>query len=73
MLVHSLTTGKDYNPRKSCRVGNPLQIAVYLKLHAELLDIYDSIDRFTGQPCVVAIFDKEATSEIYEKWKERDW
>ena len=71
-IIHSNVTGKDYDIHNTVRITIPLQIAKYLKHGAEILDLYDSIDQYTGQPCIVAIFDRDATAELFIKWKNRE-
>lgn len=65
-MVHSNTTGKDYEVSKAVRLINPKQVSLYMINDAELLDIYPSTDFQTGEPLLVYIFDREKTKSLYD-------
>lgn len=66
--VLSQSTGKTYIPSKAVRILNQLQAASYIAHGAELLDIYTSRNFETGRPMLVYIFDREATTPLYDAW-----
>ena len=66
--VTSQTTGKTYMPSKVVRIINVMQAAAYMMHGAELLDIYSSRDYITHRPKLVFIFDREATTPLYDAW-----
>lgn len=70
-MVKSIFTGKEYDPEKTYRIVNPLQIAAYMSNNVELLDLFVSKDYKTGKPILVGVFDKEASYESYKLWCER--
>jgi len=39
---------------------------------AELIDIYTSKDRKTGNPILIFVFDKESTKDLYELWMKHE-
>lgn len=72
--ITSQTTGKQYNANKVVRIINTLQAASYMKHGAELLDIYPSRDFKSNdnKPLLVYIFDREATTPLYDAWCKRE-
>ncbi len=40
----------------------------YISNGAELIDIYTSTNRKTGEPMLVFVFGKEKTKELYDAW-----
>lgn len=70
--ITSQTTGKTYNADKVVRIINSLQSATYMTHGAELLDVYASKDFKTGKPLLVYIFDREATTPLYDAWCKRE-
>lgn len=66
--VTSQTTGKSYSPSNVVRIINYRQSAAYMSHGAELLDIYPSKDFKTNEPILVYIFDRSATTELYDLW-----
>ena len=69
--VTSQTTGKTYAPSDVVRIVNQQQAATYMAHGAELLDIYSSRDYKTHRPMMVYIFDREATTPMYDAWCNR--
>lgn len=70
--IISQSTGKSYNASKVVRIINSLQAASYMKHGAELLDIYVSRDYKTDKPLLVYIFDRAATTPLYDAWCKRE-
>lgn len=70
--IISQSTGKSYNASKVVRIINSLQAASYMKHGAELLDIYVSHDYKTDKPLLVYIFDRAATTPLYDAWCKRE-
>lgn len=66
--VISATTGKEYKPSECIRIVNMKQIAFYYFNDIEILDFYGSKDFKTGEPIMVAIFNKKDSYKAYEKW-----
>lgn len=69
--IYSKATGKSYTPSKVVRIVNVLQAATYMMYGAELLDIYSTRDYNTHRPMMVFIFDREATTPLYDAWCNR--
>lgn len=67
-LYFSHVTNKQYDVRKSIRILNPLQVAFYMRKHAELLDIYPSKSLDGSRDLIVFVFDREATKSLYDSW-----
>lgn len=70
--VHSNVTGKDYYIKDVVRILNLRQICTFLKIGILPVDIYPSVDFKTGNPVLVAIFNKSETQDAYQRWKESD-
>lgn len=68
--IVSQITGKEYFAKDVVRIVNQLQAASYMAHGAELLDIYCSRDYKTHRPMMVYIFNREATTPLYDKWCE---
>lgn len=68
--IRSETTGKIYAPSDVVRIVNQLQAATYMAHGAELLDVYCSRDYKTHKPMMVYIFDRAATTPLYDAWCE---
>lgn len=68
MKVKSIFTGKEYDPQKTVRIVNTLQLAAYIANDVELLDLFVSRDIKTGKHILVGVVDKEASYEAYQKW-----
>ncbi len=66
--VRSQTTGKEYAPSDVVRIVNQLQAATYMAHGAELLDVYSSRDYKTHRPTMVYIFNRAATTPLYDAW-----
>ena len=66
--VKSQTTGKTYAPSEVVRIVNQLQAATYMAHGAELLDVYCSRDYKTHRPMMVYIFNRAATTALYDAW-----
>lgn len=66
--VTSTVTGKTYCPVDVVRIVNFRQSAAYMAHGAELLDIYPSKDFKTNEPLLVYIFDRKATTSLYDLW-----
>lgn len=66
----SQVTGKRYNYFSSdiIRIVNLAQAMAYISNGAELIDIYTSTNRKTGEPMLVFVFGKEKTKELYDAW-----
>ena len=67
-IFKSDLTGKEYCPSDVVRVVNMKQTATYLLNGVEILDFYASRSFETGEPIMVAIFDKKQSQEAYKKW-----
>lgn len=66
--IKSDTTGKSYVVTEVVRIVNQLQAATYMAHGAELLDVYASRDYKTTRPTMVYIFNREATTPLYDAW-----
>ena len=66
--VISDKTKKEYAPKDCVRIVNQLQAATYMANGADLLDIYVSRDYKTNRPMMVYIFNRAATTTLYDKW-----
>lgn len=66
--IKSDTTGKIYSTEDVVRIVNQLQAATYMAHGAELLDVYSSRDYKTNRPTMVYIFNREATTPLYDAW-----
>jgi hypothetical protein len=66
--IRSQTTGKEYVANEVVRIVNQLQAASYMAHGAELLDIYCSRDFKTNRPMMVYIFNRAATTPLYDAW-----
>lgn len=62
----------EYKIQDAIRIVNPLQIAAYWKNGLAPLDIYPSRDRESGKPVLVAVFDRAASKEYFDKWCKRE-
>lgn len=60
---------RKYRPEE-IRILNLKQVIYYLENNAQLLDVCVMQDRYTNDPVLGFIFNKEDTAEIYERWKE---
>lgn len=69
--VKSEFTGKEYCPTRCVRLINTSQVAFFWSRGALPVDIYASVDFNTEKPILVYIFEKDATRELYEEWKNR--
>lgn len=67
-MIKSNFTGKSYDPNKSCRIINMMQLAFYLDNEVELLDLYVSKDFKTNKPILVGVVDRTDSYEAYQKW-----
>lgn len=70
-LRRSKITGRKYDVFSCVRILNPLQAAAYIDNNAELLDVYISRDN-NDKRIMVFLFDREATTKLYEKWCNHD-
>ena len=70
--IKSDTTGKSYATTDVVRIVNQLQAATYMAHGAELLDVYSSRDYKTNRPTMVYIFNREATTPLYDAWCNHD-
>ena len=59
---------KKYQTTGTVRLLNPKQAAFYWANGVEPLDIYISRNFVTEEPCIVYIFSREDTKDVYEKW-----
>lgn len=66
--ITSQITGKSYVPSEVVRIVNQLQAATYMAHGAELLDVYCSRDYKTHRPMMVYIFNRAATTPLYDAW-----
>lgn len=66
-LRRSKISGKKYDVFSCVRILNPLQAAAYIDNNAELLDVYISRDS-NNKRVMVFLFNREATTELYERW-----
>lgn len=69
--ITSELTGKIYCPQDVVRIVNQSQAAMYMVHGAELIDLYISRDFKTHWPMMVYIFDREATTPLYDAWCNR--
>lgn len=67
-MIKSNFTGKSYEPNKCCRIVNMSQLAFYLTMDVELLDLYVSKDHKTNKPILVGVVDKTDSYEAYKMW-----
>ena len=67
-LISSQSTGRQYDPAKVVRIVNYKQATMYMVHGAELLDIYPSRSYRNDEPLLVYIFDREATTRLYDAW-----
>ena len=70
--ITSQITGKSYAPSEVVRIVNQLQAATYMAHGAELLDVYCSRDYKTHRPLLVYIFNRAATTPLYDAWCTHD-
>ncbi len=70
--ITSETTGKSYCAKDVVRIVNQSQAAMYMAHGAELLDVYVSRDYKTHWPMMVYIFDRVATTPLYDGWCKRE-
>ena len=70
--IRSDVTGKIYNVKDTIRVGNPRLQALFIKHKAEILDVYQTEDIYTGEPIVCMLFDKKKTDHLHELWKKHE-
>lgn len=66
--ITSQSTGKTYDPSKVVRIVNYKQATMYITHGAELLDLYPSRSHKNGEALLVYIFDRSATTNLYDKW-----
>ena len=60
---------REYEPGPdSMRILNPKQAAFYWGNGVEPLDIYPSKHYMTGEPCIVYIFSREGSKDVYDRW-----
>ena len=67
-LVHSVVTGRDYNPLTSVRIINIKQSMMYLKNGCTLLDLYVSVAKDSDNPVLCFIFDRNESKKYYDLW-----
>ncbi len=67
-------TRKTYNYFSTdiVRILNLKQAMAFISNGAELIDIYTSKDRKTGNPILIFVFDKESTKDLYELWMKHE-
>lgn len=66
MRVNSKITNQSYFGERMVYIGNPIQIARYLKHGATLYDIFENNDK------LIAVFSKEETAELFTLWCRRE-
>ena len=66
--IVSTTTGKSYFPSDVVRIVNFKQATLYMLNGAELLDLYPSRDFKDNSPLLVFIFNRVATTPLYDAW-----
>lgn len=66
----SPVTGKKYNyfGDEIVRIGNIYQSMAYISNGAELIDIYTSKNRITGDPILIFVFNRNSTKQLYDLW-----
>lgn len=66
----SPVTGKKYNyfGDEIVRIGNIYQSMAYISNGAELIDIYTSKNRKTGDPILIFVFNRNSTKQLYDLW-----
>ena len=67
MLISSLT-GKYYDEKDCLRIVNVKQACFYWHSGVRPISIYPSTNHKTGEPCLVFIFSKSKTRELYQEW-----
>ncbi len=66
----SYVTGKtyDYFSNNIVRILNLKQAMAFISNGAELIDIYTTKDRKSGESVLLFVFDKDSTKDLYELW-----
>lgn len=60
---------REHRPEE-VRILNLKQVIYYLENNAQLLEVCVMQDRYTNDPVLGFIFNKNDTAEIYEQWKQ---
>lgn len=68
-IIYKDANGKEYGDKDVVRIINPRQIALYWLNGLMPLDVYPSREYKDNKPIIVAMFDKEKSDALYEKWK----
>ncbi len=67
-IQKSKITGKQYNVFESVKIVNIKQSILYIKNGCELLDLYVSNDRNTGEPIFVFVFPQKESKKYFDLW-----
>lgn len=66
MRIKSMVTDRWYEQEGMVFITNTVQIAKYLKHGAVLYDLLENDD------CLIGVFSKKETKELYSKWLRRE-
>lgn len=67
-LVKSHISQDEYNLFSCVKIVNIQQACAYMENGIYPVDIKPSIDTKTNKRCVVFLFDKNESKEVYDKW-----
>ena len=67
-MVKSHITQREYNLFSCVKIINIQQACAYIDNGVYPVDIKSSIDNKTGKRCVVFLFDKNESKDVYDKW-----
>ena len=68
-IIYTDKLGNEYTSKDIVRIINPRQIALYWLNGLSPLDVYPSREFKDNKPILVAIFDKEKSDKLYDRWK----
>ena len=66
MRIKSMVTDRYYEQERMVFISNVAQIAKYMKHGAVLYDL------LTDNECLIGVFSKIETKELYAKWNRRE-
>lgn len=67
-MMKSKITGKEYNTFETVKILNIKQSILYIKNGCELLDMYVSNDRNSGEPIFVFVFPQKESKKYFDLW-----
>lgn len=70
-MLKSTLTGEYFDERDSVRLVNPKQACFYWTRGVKPLSIYPSKNFKTNEPCLVFIFSRTKTKDLYEEWMKK--